>query len=352
MDAEKKMELQILRNENITNVFIRKFIGLGIVFLMLLIMNSCGGEDDPIEPDTPTVSEIVLADKSQSTLEFDADASSQTVHFNTTQAWSAEVSSGDWCTVSPASGSVGNGSITVSVSENMEEAERSATVVLKAGGASQTLRVTQNGAEYFLIVEQDSYKIASEGGTITLNVSSNVDYIIEIPTEYQWIQCVSEDSTNGIYLFEIDSNESIQSREGALHISSEYNVAIVSIWQEGAPEWLIFSDASAILFEEDWICAATGGTQTVTFTTNCTWNVDVADESWCAVIPSQGQSGESSFTIVVSENSEEIERNTVVTLKTETLNYSLNIVQEKMSAQPPLSGDNESLDEEQGTWDE
>lgn len=144
MDAEKKMGLQILRNENITNIFIRKFIGLGIVFLMLLIMNSCDGDDDPIEPDTPTVSEIVLADKSQSTLEFDAGASTQTVRFSTTQAWSAEVSSGDWCTVSPASGSAGNGSITVSVSENTEEAERSATVTLKAGEASLDLEVTQS----------------------------------------------------------------------------------------------------------------------------------------------------------------------------------------------------------------
>lgn len=110
-------------------------------------MNSCGGDNDPIEPDTPTVSEIVLADKNQSALEFDAGASSQTVRFSTTQTWSAEVSSGDWCTVSPASGSAGNGSITVSVSENTEEAERSATVTLKAGEASQTLRVAQEGAE-------------------------------------------------------------------------------------------------------------------------------------------------------------------------------------------------------------
>ena len=144
MDAEKKMGLQILRNENITNIFIRKFIGLGIVFLMLLIMNSCGGDNDPIEPDTPTVSEIVLADKNQSTLEFDAGASTQTVRFSTTQAWSAEVSSGDWCTVSPVSGSAGNGSITVSVSENTEEAERSATVTLKAGEASLDLEVAQS----------------------------------------------------------------------------------------------------------------------------------------------------------------------------------------------------------------
>ena len=82
MDAEKKMGLQILRNENITNIFIRKFIGLGIVFLMLLIMNSCGGDNDPIEPDTPTVSEIVLADKNQSTLEFDAGASTQTCKYS------------------------------------------------------------------------------------------------------------------------------------------------------------------------------------------------------------------------------------------------------------------------------
>ena len=90
------------------------------------------------------MSEIILADKNQSTLEFDAGASSQTVRFSTTQTWSAEVSSGDWCTVSPASGSAGNGSITVSVSENTEEAERSVTVTLKAGEASLDLEVTQS----------------------------------------------------------------------------------------------------------------------------------------------------------------------------------------------------------------
>lgn len=125
----------------------KKFALLGALLPALFLMSGCGGEDDPIEPGTPTDDEIVLADKNQSTLEFDAGASTQTVRFSTTQAWSAEVSSGDWCTVSPASGSAGNGSITVSVSENTEEAERSATVTLKAGEASQTLRVAQEGAE-------------------------------------------------------------------------------------------------------------------------------------------------------------------------------------------------------------
>lgn len=212
MDAEKKMELQILRNENITNIFIRKFIGLGIVFLMLLIMNSCGGEDDPIEPDTPTVSEIVLADKSQSTLEFDADASSQTVHFNTTQAWSAEVSSGDWCTVSPASGSVGNGSITVSVSENMEEAERSATVVLKAGEASLDLEVTQS---------LTSFDVEEVAGYIT-EVTETVDELFM--------------QSGGIA--ELSQNiEEIRSLDGVQDVSATDDALYVEIKDGGIISW-------------------------------------------------------------------------------------------------------------------
>ena len=212
MDAEKKMELQILRNENITNVFIRKFIGLGIVFLMLLIMNSCGGEDDPIEPDTPTVSEIVLADKSQSTLEFDAGASTQTVRFSTTQAWSAEVSSGDWCTVSPASGSAGNGSITVSVSENTEEAERNATVTLKAGEASLDLEVTQS---------LTSFDVEEVAGYIT-EVTETVDELFM--------------QSGGIA--ELSQNiEEIRSLDGVQDVSATDDALYVEIKDGGIISW-------------------------------------------------------------------------------------------------------------------
>lgn len=212
MDAEKKMGLQILRNENITNIFIRKFIGLGIVFLMLLIMNSCDGDDDPIEPDTPTVSEIVLADKSQSTLEFDAGASTQTVRFSTTQAWSAEVSSGDWCTVSPASGSAGNGSITVSVSENTEEAERNATVTLKAGEASLDLEVTQS---------LTSFDVEEVAGYIT-EVTETVDELFM--------------QSGGIA--ELSQNiEEIRSLDGVQDVSATDDALYVEIKEGGIMAW-------------------------------------------------------------------------------------------------------------------
>lgn len=212
MDAEKKMGLQILRNENITNIFIRKFIGLGIVFLMLLIMNSCGGDNDPIEPDTPTVSEIVLADKNQSTLEFDAGASTQTVRFSTTQAWSAEVSSGDWCTVSPASGSAGNGSITVSVSENTEEAERNATVTLKAGEASLDLEVTQS---------LTSFDVEEVAGYIT-EVTETVDELFM--------------QSGGIA--ELSQNiEEIRSLDGVQDVSATDDALYVEIKEGGIMAW-------------------------------------------------------------------------------------------------------------------
>ena len=190
----------------------KKFALLGALLPALFLMSGCGGEDDPIEPGTPTDDEIVLADKNQSTLEFDAGASTQTVRFSTTQAWSAEVSSGDWCTVSPVSGSAGNGSITVSVSENTEEAERSATVTLKAGEASLDLEVTQS---------LTSFDVEEVAGYIT-EVTETVD---ELFMQSEGIAELSQ------------SVEEIRSLDGVQDVSVTDDALYVEIKDGGIISW-------------------------------------------------------------------------------------------------------------------
>ena len=332
----------------------------GILWVMifpLFLLGSCGG-DDEMNPEPSVDAEITFTEESQSYVSggmtFEAAADSKTVHFTTNQAWDVEVASGEWCTVSPASGSAGSGSFTVSVTENTEDADRSTSITLTAGTASQTLQVMQKGKEFFVNVEQTNYKVSFEGGVITLNITANVDYEIEIPVEYQWIKCIDEDKERGTCSLEISANESVQPREALLIVTNTYSSSSVtiSVLQEGAPEELFFSEESALLFAEGWTCSAAKSQRTITFITNCDWEVSVENETWCTVSPLKGQNGEASFIITISENTEEVDRSTIVTLKAGSLSYSLNIIQEKKNMQPPLSGENEDLNEEQGMWDE
>ncbi len=134
----------------------------GILWVMifpLFLLGSCGG-DDEMNPEPSVDAEITFTEESQSYVSggmtFEAAADSKTVHFTTNQAWDVEVASGEWCTVSPASGSAGSGSFTVSVTENTEDADRSTSITLTAGTASQTLQVTQTSAS-FDVEEVSSY---------------------------------------------------------------------------------------------------------------------------------------------------------------------------------------------------
>lgn len=111
--------------------------------------------DDPlymIPVEQPSESDrIVFSEESQSYasegIRFGAASDNETLYFTTNQMWSVEMTSNEWCTVSPVSGSVGNGSFTVSVTENTEDTDRSTSITLTAGTASQTLRVMQKGKE-------------------------------------------------------------------------------------------------------------------------------------------------------------------------------------------------------------
>ena len=56
-----------------------------------------------------------IIELSQSSFSFSDQGSSQTISFSTNKDWSASVSGGSWCTISPASGSSEVKSITVTV---------------------------------------------------------------------------------------------------------------------------------------------------------------------------------------------------------------------------------------------
>lgn len=107
-----------------------------------------------------------------------ADSESSTspeINITTSKEWIATTNQ-SWLTVSPASGS-GSSTFSVSVTENTSTNERTGIVVVTSGNTViGTLNVTQLGAVPSIVVDQSYFKIDSEGKTVEVKVTSNVEW--------------------------------------------------------------------------------------------------------------------------------------------------------------------------------
>lgn len=74
-------------------------------------------------------------------LSFDCLNDSKTIKIVSNCEWEI-VSSNDWCTATPSTGST-DATVTVSVTRNVDEAEREATLTLKSEGLTKTIKVSQ-----------------------------------------------------------------------------------------------------------------------------------------------------------------------------------------------------------------
>lgn len=142
---------------------------------LLLLLCACSGEEK-VNLELPDGNGIVFSQESQSCVsdgvKFGHAADSEIISFSAGQDWRAEVNSSSWCVVSPLSGVAGNGSITISVSENTEETGRNTTITLKAGKSMKTLKVVQKGKnEHVVVDEYVQASIGKDGETFFTDLS-------------------------------------------------------------------------------------------------------------------------------------------------------------------------------------
>ena len=134
----------------------------------------------------PVPDSLTLKSSSSVTVPVEGDVVS--ISFNSNVAWTA-ASDAAWLTVSPTSGEAGDATVKASAVKNESNDSRSATVTIKAGTESATVTVTQGQLDG-LEVATLSFDVANEGGEVTIPVSSNVEYTVEIPAAIDWITVV------------------------------------------------------------------------------------------------------------------------------------------------------------------
>lgn len=162
-----------------------------ILFILLplcIFFTACSKEND----NGPKQSENII-DFEQGNMNFTEGAGEQTFSFTTNTAWVVSVAStrnggAPWCTVAPTSGNAGSHTIKVTTTPNETYDDRSVTVTLKAGTEVKSFVVSQKQKDAILLTN-DKFEVDQEGGTVTVEVKSNVSYTATIGEECKdWIK--------------------------------------------------------------------------------------------------------------------------------------------------------------------
>ena len=131
---------------------------------------------------------------SPSTLNFDYPSGSKTFVITSNLSWTVG-SDKSWCTVSQESGSNG-ATITVYVTANPDNSNRSATITVKGGSITRTISVTQEAkpVDYTLTVDPASLSFTADGGTKGISVTSNDSW--SVSSDQPWCTVSPAEGSN------------------------------------------------------------------------------------------------------------------------------------------------------------
>lgn len=253
---------------------------------------------------------------SESSLNFGNTADTITLSVDAEARWTA-TSSNYWIQVSPTTGDSGKSTVEISVSANESISDRNGWIYFKIGATTEiTIPVKQKGL--FITTDANKIEFPSSGGIETLQVESNVSWIVSSYPEWLTVSTLSGTGNMELSLSAPDNN-SVSSRSGRIYLSSPgLNLETwVNITQSGKE----FSLSSTSLEFSD-----RAGSQSVTVTTDGTWESSTTND-WITVSPIS-QQGSNALTISVTENNTDTYKRGNVTVSLGNRNYDISVRQQ------------------------
>ena len=189
-----------------------------------------------------------------------------------------------------------------SISPNEETATREGTITITSEIGKETIKIYQFGASPALVLTQKEYIVPSDGHTIKVELNSNVDYEVAMPS----VDWITESPTRAIsthtHYYTIASNTTCDNRSTEIHFyNKENNIdEIVEITQ-------LQKDA-LIIGKTDYQVPQEGGTVDVTLQHNIDFEIKINEtDTWITQIETRALQ-ENQLRFNISENTTGAER--------------------------------------------
>ena len=147
------------------------------------------------------------------------------------------------------------------VAKNDDTEKREGTITIKSGEFSEDVMIYQAGEEPSIVISQDEYTVLSDGETIAVEVSSNVDVAVEIPEDVDWIkESTTRVTSTNTYYFDITKNEDYDQRSAEISFTNKENnlSEVITITQAQKDAIVIAKDSYTIDSEGDEIVIEVG----------------------------------------------------------------------------------------------
>lgn len=273
---------------------------------------------------------------------FDVDMAGGTITVNMESNISYDVSipSGcDWITMPTAARSKAGAksksrgtttsAVVFRVKENLSYKDREAVVTIanKDAGVSIAIYIHQPFATEFK-VDKNEFEVPMEGGTVTVNVESNVDYDVSIPSGCSWITRVntarSRATKSSVVMLRVSENTSGGDRRAVVTIGNSSAGVSTSITITQPFTTVFKADKTAFDVDMD------GGTVTVNMESNISYDVIIPSGCDWITLPAGARSksrGTTTSAVVlrVKENTSYQDREAVVTIANRSADVSVGI---------------------------
>ena len=217
----------------------------------------------------------------------------------------------EWIAVSPMSGK-GDATLTLTVEANTTGEDRSTQIKATTKDNTATLNLTQGAQspqpQYYLNVSPKNYRCGGAGGEFTVEISSNLDWIVTTP---QWITCSVmegfDDATVTLTISPIE-DEKIEMREADVLFESSLASDKVHVVQTVDP----IMGIEIMPKNLEFVC--TGETKIIAVFTEDAWTASM-DVDWVTLSQTEGQ-GDAEIRVTLGENPGYEQRQTTVLFTT------------------------------------
>ena len=100
--------------------------------------------------------------------------------------------------------------------------KRQGTITISSGELKEVVTIYQDGTKPTIVISKNEYVIGSEGGSVAVEVKSNVDVSVELPSNVEWL---SESTTRAMstntYYFDVAENTGYDQRSATIAFTNK-----------------------------------------------------------------------------------------------------------------------------------
>ena len=183
-----------------------------------------------------------------------------------------EGSAKDWIT-SGGARALKTSTLTFKVAANEEVEKREATVTIKSGSFKEEVKVYQAGTTPSITLTKNEFVVASAGESIAVEVKSNVDVTVELPTDVDWIsENQSRAMSTNTYYFTIAESQEYDQRTAEIKFTNKANnlsetVKVVQVQKD-----------AIVVAKDSYTVDNNGGEIIIEVGHNIDFEIEIADE--------------------------------------------------------------------------